>query len=226
MFGGKEPERREASIIRSPLLHPLAFSSHQRPQGGPNEVKTTSTSFSLTYLHLLLSSYSVSSEQKKKKGKHQPSLHVLLALSDQLLSQLCWRPDESTDTGLRFNPMTQSQSYSVVYFPMHQADPGSQGFLCTVQLDYSSSSLILSPGQEHQQQPSLFDPAPLSCVWMSTLSKEATRQQKGNDWFLPWKHSQCGLWLDKKPTLNNRCTKQMHVGMYTKIKQKIVRVGH
>lgn len=46
MFGGKGTRERrgwEASILRSPSLHPLAFSSHQRPQGGPNEVKTTST---------------------------------------------------------------------------------------------------------------------------------------------------------------------------------------
>lgn len=63
---GKETERIEVGSLQSPSLHPLALSSHQRHQGGPNEVKTTSTSFNLTYLHLFLSSYSESSEEKKK----------------------------------------------------------------------------------------------------------------------------------------------------------------
>lgn len=63
MFGGKETRQnrtREATICQSQLHHLLAFSSHQRPQGSPNELKTTNTSFCLTYLHLFFSSYSES----------------------------------------------------------------------------------------------------------------------------------------------------------------------
>ena len=61
MFGGKRNQGSQGTILRSPSLHPLALSSHQRHQGGPNELKNTSTSFNLAYLDLFLSSYSESS---------------------------------------------------------------------------------------------------------------------------------------------------------------------
>lgn len=48
----REETQRESSVCQSPSQNPLAFGSHQRPQGSPNEVKTTNISQSLACLHL------------------------------------------------------------------------------------------------------------------------------------------------------------------------------
>lgn len=202
---------QEASILRSPSLHPLALSSHQRHQGGPNEVKTTSTSFSLTYLHLFLSSYSESSEQKKK-GRRQPTLHVLLALSDQILPLLCWRPDESTDNSLKFNPMTQSQQYSVVFpsLPNRSRLPGlSLALYGPAGLLEPFSNLKSRPRASVAASHLCFDPASLSksCVWTSTLSKGARGRREAMLGFFLRQIILVVLGRTRNPQQLCRCTK-------------------
>lgn len=57
-----EKTQRESSVCQSPSQNPLAFGSLQRPQGSPNEVKTTNISHSLAYLYL----FSRPSRRKKE----------------------------------------------------------------------------------------------------------------------------------------------------------------
>lgn len=100
-------QRSQKAICRSSSPHPLALSSHQRHQGGPNEVKTASTLFNLAYRL-----WSSSSGKKKETD-------TLVCLFSQLYQfkfciSPCWRPDESTDNSPRINPMTQPQVYSLI----------------------------------------------------------------------------------------------------------------
>lgn len=149
--GTRENKRREGSISQSPSLRPLAFSSHQRPQEALMRWRPP-THRSVSHTYISFSPPTLKFQSRRRKAH----LHVLLALSDLVLPLLCWRLDESTDPSFRLNPMTQSQQYSVVIPLFTEQIQTPMAFFGPVQSGWTTQTLILSKGQEHQWQPPLF----------------------------------------------------------------------